>query len=284
MEMAREKSNIESLSINGSKWTVLVSTSLVQQKRKNMALDIRSLELFQYMIGEMYFRREGYQARIDSTINKLADIFPISGQWADSIATLRDEKTFVKFCGDFIDLMTESAYRDGPNLSDSIKYDDSINDYFLPLLNIVVSTQYGLVDAEELKAKTIQTVIQIFNDWLNQARQDGIKMEYVFSLAATGLAGPENKVMDFTVMDQARLAWHQRDLSCFLYTGGFMDPLIKNTVYKEGMKYYLAGLGAQYKSVYIALSGGLPYTDIRIENARLGLTVGYEIPVWDIMD
>ncbi|MBU2464652.1 MAG: hypothetical protein KKG02_10675 [Candidatus Edwardsbacteria bacterium] len=284
MEMALERSKIESLRINDNKWTVLVSKNLAQQKRKNIALDIRSLEFFQYLIGEMYFRREGYQARIDSTLKMLANVFPSSGQWADSIAALRGEKTFVKFYGAFIDLMTESAYRSGPSLSGSIEYDYSINDYFLPLLNIVVSTQYSLVDAEELKAKTIQTVIQIFNEWLSQARQDGIKMEYMFSLAATGLAGPENNFLDFTVLDQARLTYHRRDISCFIYTGGFMDPLIKNTVYKEGMKFYLTGLGAQYKSVYFALSGGLPYTDIRTENVRFGLTVGYEIPVWDIME
>jgi len=284
MEMALERCNIESLRVNDNKWTVLVSKNLAQQKRKNIALDIRSLEVFQYLIGEMYFRREGYQVRIDSTLKMLANVFPSSEQWADSIAALRGEKTFVKFYSAFIDLMTESAYRSDLNFSGSIEYDYSINDYFLPLLNIVVSTQYSLVDAEELKAKTIQTVIQIFNEWLNQARQDGIKMEYVFSLASTGLVGPENNSLDFTVLDQARLTYHRRDITYFVYTGGFMDPLIKNTIYKEGMKYYLAGFVAQYKSVYFALSGGLPYTDIRTENARFGLTVGYEIPVWDIME
>jgi len=283
MEMALEKNKIEALKISDTKWTVLVSKNLVREKRKNITLDIRSLEFFQFLIGEMYFRREGYQNRIDSTINILADIFPGSRQWADSIAFMRKGKPFYKFHRDFVNLMAKSIYGDKPGFSENEEYGVSIKDYFAPLLNIIISTQYELIDPEELRTKTVQTVIQMLENWLNKAKQGGMKMEYIFSLAATGLAGPENGSVDFTVLDQARYVFHQNNYSGFIYAGGFLDPIIKNTVYKDGSKYYLAGLGAQYKSFYLTISGGLPYTNIRAKNARVGLTLGYEIPVWDIV-
>jgi hypothetical protein len=69
-----------------------------------------------------------------------------------------------------------------------------------------------------------------------------------------------------------------------VYVGGFLDPILKNTINKDGAKVYLTGAGFGWGPAYITVSAGIEYPNVVLKNTRFGVSCGYEIPVTDLLD
>lgn len=125
---------------------------------------------------------------------------------------------------------------------------------------------------------------ELLNSWIHQARQDGWRFDYAVSLSSTALHHGPDTSLDFTVLDQIRLVKYFETTRVFAYLGGFLDPLLKNTVDKSSDKVYLSGVGFGWQSVFVALSAGIEYPNVAIKNTRIALSFGYEIPIGDVLE
>jgi len=95
-----------------------------------------------------------------------------------------------------------------------------------------------------------------------------------------------NRPLTWTLrfLDQIRFVRYFETTRVFIYIGGFLDPLLKNAITKNGEKIYLSGVGYGWQSVYLAVSAGIEYPDIAVKNTRLAFSLGYEIPLGDVLE
>jgi len=160
-------------------------------------------------------------------------------------------------------------------------------DSFITFANI---NTYTFFEPQEIQNQLIEALTNLFKDWLQSISQIHNTFSYQFLLSGTWL--PNN--LDFTVQDQLRLNWDNKiwyligdgqlplpKNSIYLYTGGIIDPILKKTILKDATTYYPVGLGFQYNQWNICIGVGIPFNNLKQPSYSL-LTIGYEIPFWDI--
>ena len=105
---------------------------------------------------------------------------------------------------------------------------------------------------------------------------------YRVMLAGTYLTLDEK--IDFTVFDHLKWGYTGVDWAVYGFVGGFIDPLIKQSINKAGSRIYSVGIGITYHDFNLMPVLGIPYDKITEGKYQVGLTLGYEIPLTDLKD
>lgn len=297
LKMSQEKSRIESFkSKEGRKWTVIVSAKLVSQRymNKDLSVDVRLLEALDNSLWALISDRNHYVMRTDSIFASLIEAYsdPNFRQLLSAFNQNTKPGMLIANLFDIYRKAYEKAQvtdRVFSAVASNLVQDASINESFASNIlvgtytNLVASARYEFVDHQQLNATILGSVKDLLEYWMSRGRENGWKVDYIFSLAGTGIGGSSSSV-DFTILDQIRLVKNFENTKVFIYCGGFFDPLLKSTIYNSGAKIYLIGLGFGWHAVYFAVSGGIEYPEINIRNTRLAFSLGYEIPISDLFD
>lgn len=296
LKMSEEKSSIESFkSSSGRKWIVIVSGELVQKRYTNrdLSVDVRLLELLDKSVWHLISDRKTLRPFLDSMIVSLRSTYSsdrvlnevfesILGGTSNSnvLQTILGvyEKPFL--AGYSSSAVFSSVKGENVLVNDS----DAQNSLTTAYSNLIATANYDFVDHEQVHEMILGLVRDLLEKWISNGRQDGWKVDYVLSLAGTALGQRGNISGDFTVLDQIRFARHFESSVVFFYIGGFFDPFLKNTINKGGAKVYMTGIGFGWQSYYVSVSAGIEYPQVLLRNTRMGISIGYEIPVADILE
>ena len=305
LKMSQEKSRIESFKTSDNKWTAVVSGGLIRVRRqdKNLSVDVRILEYVDGSLWTLISDREKYFSNFETNLSSLLQMYETDRGSRELIIALVDtatghksiEKLFSLFENYFdtsyaVDRVFsttggESSKEKGVNQkTDSTSKNNTTNLLVSAYSGMVSTAQYAFVNQEQYKPIVLGTVKDLVNYWILQARQNGWRFDYALSLSATVMRRDQNTNLDFTVLDQIRFVNYYESCRVFAYLGGFLDPLLKNTINKSGEKVYLSGLGFGWKSVFVAVSAGIEYPDVALKNTRFAVSFGYEIPITDMLE
>ena len=298
LKMSQEKSRIESFKLkDGRKWTVIVSGKLVSLRRmnKDLSVDVRLLEALDNSLWALISDRDHYFMRSDSIYASLIEAYS-DPNFRELLNGLNQNLKAGQLIESIFDVYRKPY--DGSRKNDRVfsavtgelSQDISTNESFASNVlvatyaNLVATARFEFVDHKQLAATILGVVKDLLEYWMSRGREDGWKIDYTFSLAGTGIGGPGNIRVDFTILDQIRFVKNFEDTKLFIYCGGFFDPLLKSTIYKTGEKVYLVGLGFGWNSAYFSISGGIEYPEINIRNTRIAVSLGYEIPISDLLE
>jgi hypothetical protein len=296
LKMQNVKNTIESLRLkDGRKWTVELSKNITRlkhnEKEKYLWLDVRVLEFVQFGFSKLLIEPKTFVASVESAKVSLSSLVGDS-----SWNAIHGVNLLKRVAEDLVDAYkssyTASVFVLDKSLLDTqplesstfIARNDTVINNILaePFNNLIQTGDYGFVDVENAKDVVLSIVRQLIEGWINTASRSGWKFEYTFSLGGTYLNSYSRSV-DFTILDQFRFVRHWESFSAYAFMGGIFDPIIKNTIYKEGIKVYLVGIGAQYSNFHINIVLGIPYTNLKGEYGK-GVSVGYVIPIFDVFE
>lgn len=295
LKMSEEKSRIESFtSGENRKWTVIVSGELVGIRRKDndLSVDVRALEVLDKAIWLLISDRARFVSHSDSVFHSFAKAFESDKSFSQAIEAFKQSTKPGRIIEDLFGVYQkayEKSYQVDKifNVTQRESSSDGstqANSLVRAFSNILAIAHYEFVDHEQARSAILGIIRDLFEYWIAQSRRDGWKVDYVFSLAGTGIVSKDNPSVDFTILDQIRFVRHFETTRIFLYFGGFFDPLFKSTLNKTGAKIYLTGLGFGWQSAYFTVSAGVEYPEVRIGHTRLAVTLGYEIPISEIID
>jgi len=298
LKMSQEKSKIESFRLRDDrKWTVLVSSHLVglRHKNKDLSVDVRVLEVLDKSLWQLVSPQSGPSIPSDSVFNSLIQAYP-DQNFNALLSAFRAATGSDKLMQDLYEIFrkpyAEARHIDRAFSAVSNELIDratgvetlASNRLISIYASLVSTAQYQFVDQQQLRSTILGSVRDLLEYWMSTSRKDGWKIDYTFSLAGTGLTGRGSTNVDFTILDQIRLVKHFETTRLFIYCGGFFDPLFKSTINKTGAKVYISGVGFGWHSAYLAISAGIEYPEINLRNTRIAVTLGYEIPIDEVLD
>jgi hypothetical protein len=266
------QSKIESINVGHMKWITFLSGHI--SRAKNIIFDVRFIELFQVVVKDALANSKLSSQTMDTLLSSISQ-----RSFRDSLFVKRVKESFeignpLMFLSDVVDKYIDRFHEDNGNYF--------IDRYYSPILTTISSPFYGYSDTNEIKDKVLQCIEALFTQWLQETENNKVQVEWVLSLSGTLLNNKEKSSADFTVLDQIRIAKHWCKSSAFIYVGGFIDPIIKNTVDKDGLRYYLAGAGFQYSQMFVSFTTGFPYVDFSSNDIRFGASIGYQIPLMEL--
>lgn len=255
-------------------------------------LDVRVLEYVQLNFTKLLLDPSNYRASVESTLISLRSVVK------DTSLTNTTGMRFLKETSQNLIDAYQKSYKvnaffildksllDNDNVEIerilSLKSDDVNNILAEPFNNLIQSSEYSFVDMDGAKKVLVSIVRQLLEQWISGSKQSGWKWEYKFALGGTYFTNYTQSI-DFTVVDQLRFIRNWESSSIYIFVGGFFDPLIKNTIYKDGVKVYLTGIGYQYSSISFNIVLGIPYTDLKGKYGN-GISLGYEVPIFDVLE
>jgi hypothetical protein len=255
-------------------------------------LDVRVLEYIQLNFTKLLLDPTNYRVSVESTLISLRSVVK------DTSLTNTTGMRFLKETSQNLIEAYQKSYKvnsffildksllDNDNVEIerilTLKSDDVNNILAEPFNNLIQSSEYSFVDMDGARKVLVSIVRQLLEQWINGSKQSGWKWDYKFALGGTYFSNYSQSI-DFTILDQLRFEKNWESSSFFIFVGGFFDPLIKNTIYKGGVKVYLAGIGYQYSGISLNIVLGIPYTDLEGKYGN-GLTVGYEVPIFDAVE
>jgi len=259
LKMSEEKSKIESFKSEGDrKWTVIVSAKLIGLRRsdKDLSVDVRALEVLDKSLWLLISDRTHFVSHSDSIFQSFAVAFESDKSFSQAIESVKVtakpgriienlftvyQKAYEKSYG--FDRVFRAAQGEAPE-------DESqgSNSLLKTYSNLLITSHYAYIDHEQSRSTILGIIRDLLEHWMSQSRKDGWKVDYVFSLAGSGISGGGSANVDFTVLDQIRFVRHFETTRFFIYFGGFFDPLFKSTINKTGAKLYMTGLGFGWHS------------------------------------
>ena len=298
LKMSQEKSRIESFRLKDDrKWSATVSGNLISLRRKDkdLSVDVRLLEVLDKSLWQLISDQGQSSVHSDSIFSSLVESYSDTsfrnmlsqfkanvrpGRMVESLFEVY-RKPYEQFhridrvFSAITDELTEEAARSqlfGSNILVTI------------YASLVSTAQYDFVDHQQLRPTILSSVRNLLEYWMSRSQKDGWKIDYAFSLATTAIAARGSTSVDFTVLDQVRFVKYFETTRLFVYCGGFFDPLFKSTIDKTGLKVYLVGIGFGWHSAYFAISAGIQYPEVNLKNIRMAVSLGYDIPVADLLD
>jgi hypothetical protein len=296
LKMQNIKNTIEGLKLkDGKKWVTEFSGFLTRlkhnEKDRYLWLDVRVLEFAQFGFSKLLIEPKAFIASVESAkVSLSSSVKDTNFNSIDGVKLLKRiaEYLIQANTGSFkanVFVLDKSLLDTQPlDAANLIARTDTVINNILaePFNNLIQTSDLGFVDAENAKDVILSIVRQLLEEWMNAVSRSGWKFEYTFSLGGTYLNNYSSSI-DFTILDQFRLVRRWESVSAYAFIGGVFDPIIKNTVYKEGIKVYLVGVGAQYSNLHINLVLGIPYTDLKGEYGK-GVSLGYAIPIFDVFE
>jgi len=276
--LSKQKSFIASLkTANGKKWVAVISETLIKKRREqNMYIyDVRLNEFIRYSTKALLLYPDSAKTQIQQALQNLVNQY--HGNEQDKIQNIigkidsamniytTSQKIYGLYQKQFIS-----------SISDTTSFETDI----LNAVSIIFNQQY--FDRTDMSENIFQTVAIILENFLNDGLKNKKGFQYIVSLAGTIYPNPafsDSARLDFTVLDQIRYQVNRKSGSYFIYLGGFIDPILKSTIYKNGTKLYQAGLGWQSGNVYLTINAGIPYPEFESRDISAGVSIGYEIPL-----
>lgn len=298
LKMSQEKSKIESLkSKDGHKWTATVSGKLVSRRRegRDFSVDVRVLEVLDKSLWQLISDQGQISICSDSIFNSLLESYSdisFRSMLSQLKASVRPGRIVESLFDIYRKPYDESRKIDRVFSAITVEFteeaskDQSFASNILVRIyaSLVSTAHYDFVDHQQLRATILGSVRDLLEYWMSRSQKDGWKIDYAFSLAGTAIAARGSTSVDFTVLDQIRFVKYFETTKLFVYCGGFFDPLFKSTIGKTGLKVYLAGVGFGWRSAYFAISAGIEYPEVNLKNTRIAASLGYEIPVAELLD
>jgi hypothetical protein len=132
-----------------------------------------------------------------------------------------------------------------------------------------------------LREEIISNLKLILSDWMANSGKNRWGFGYKVMLSGTYLYTDGN--IDFTIFDYLKWGYTGDRWTYYGFIGGFIDPLIKYTLNKEGSRIYLVGAGFSFHNFNLMPALGIPYDDLKKGRYQLGVTFGYNIPLSEIV-
>jgi molybdopterin-binding protein len=296
LKMQNVKAKVENLRTKeGQKLPAVVARFISNIKRRKDGsnyywLDVRVIEFIQLNFSKLMLEHAAYRASVDSTMISLRAVLKDS-MLQDVSGIMFLKKTVsdmirayqLSYKSNNIFVLDKALLGGNDTVAARLaasSANDINNILAEPFNSLIQSSEYSFVDIEGAKKTIMSVVRQLLEQWINESKQSGWKFEYSFSLGGTYFSNYSQSI-DFTVIDQLRYVEHWENSALYAFVGGFFDPLIKNTIYKDGVKVYLTGIGYQYSNMHIDMILGIPYTDLKGKYGA-GVSVGYELPIFDV--
>ncbi len=299
LKMESIKNAVENMETNDSVKLPVAFSRFVKIKYQHgdeaiqyLWLDVRIAEFIEQSLSNLLIDPSQYVAGVDSGMISLRKVV------GSSIPTEMDGVTFMKQIVTNLVLSYQNSYRYSPvfSLDKRLTGKDTsavqktmgigssdINNVLAQLFyDLIETSDWTFVDRDNSQKFLLSNITELLNQWLTGSRESGWHFEYSVSLGGTFFAN-YTKAVDLTVLDQIRIAKHCGPSTYYVFTGGFLDPLIKETIYKTGLRVYLAGFGYEYSYFHVDLVVGVPYTNLK-STFGYGVSAGYEIPLTDLLE
>lgn len=278
-ELVSEKKVLESIQTeSGRAWVTEISSYFIRQRRVSgkYQFDVRIQELFNTAADMLIFDRDSldvdFSDALDETLNKYSeqerqqviDQLGISDVFVDNEIKPTVESLFALYTKQQTGLEIRFEVTLLQPLQTALHY-DYINKHKLQevLLKSSLATLESMVSAAESRPSLISYTISLAGTVYPESQRDAYRA-------------------DFTLLDQIRLNIPISGVHIFLFTGGFIDPILKSTLYDEGLKYYLAGVGLSYGSIFFSGGAAIPYPEFHTNAIKFGVSLGYEIPIMEV--
>ena len=298
LKMESIKNAVEGMETNDSVSLPVAFSRFVKNKYQHgnaameyIWLDVRISEFIEQSFSNLIIDPAHYSTQADSGMASLRQVV------GTSILPDVDGVTFIKQTVTNLIRSFQSSYRYSPvfNLDKTLTGEDTIAvkktlergksdiDNILAQIfyDLVETSDWTFVDRDNSQKVLLSNITELLDQWLSGSKESGWHFEYSVSLGGTYFAN-YTKSVDLTVLDQIRLAKHFGESTLYMFAGGFLDPLIKETIYKTGRRVYLAGIGYEYSYFHLDLVVGVPFTNLR-STFGYGVSAGYEIPIADIL-
>jgi len=276
--LSKQKAFISSLrAATGEKWVALISKELIKKRREEgmYIYDVRLNEFIRFSTKSLIIYPDSAKIRISQALKNLIEQY--HGNERKKIQTIVGESDRVinvySITQNVFNLYLKKYLT---VITDTTSFETDI----LYAVKNIYNQQY--FDREELVENIFQMVAMTLEEFLNQGLRNKTGFQYTVSLAGTiypEQAFSDSARLDFTVLDQIRYQKNFKSGSYFLYIGGFLDPILKSTVYKKGTKLYQAGAGCQFRNIFITVNAGIPYPEFKPKDITTGISMGYEIPL-----
>lgn len=284
LRLSEEKKRIDSIKTkNNKKWIPLLSKELITLRRKNFKYiyDVRINELLRYAVAAVIDKKELTEKNLAKVVESTFDEFR------------KKEKEALY---DHYGLSDESVSGDPLAVTITFfrEYEASFKNAFTDTLQIetvlfqplrtLFHHQYQ--EPDRITDNFYQAAFYLMEQMLKRVERKKHGFEYIVSLAGSVLA--DTDVMDFNseffILDQFRYYIAVGDFRLFVFTGGFLDPIIRTISEEDDTHTYLTGAGVQFKKTFIAAGCGIPYPEFGGNSLKVHLTIGYEIPIREIFE
>jgi len=281
--LSKQKSFISSLQTNtGKRWVSLISGELIKKRhdQNRYIYDVRLNEFIRFSTKALLLYPDSAQTQISKAWKSLVEQY--HGQEKVKIQAIIGKSD-----------STVSVYSVTQNVFNFYlkKYLNSVSDTTCFETDILLSVKYifnqQYFNKEEITENIFQMVTMTLEDLLNKGLRNKKGFQYIVSLAGTIYPNPafsDSARLDFTILDQIRYQKNLKSGSIFVYIGGFLDPILKSTVYKKGAKLYQMGLGWQHGNIYLTINAGIPYPEFEARDISAGISIGYEIPLSQLIN
>jgi len=297
VEMVKKKQSFERITVKDKKWYVSVSRDFITKRREE--------KLFLYDVRILNFATKFAIVALVDTVNKNDAIRQYfkelhhqydSTDWSSLVDTFQlDSSLRIMSAVDSIIDKSDEAQEFGQKVFrlcfDEVNSKFSLTDrrsFEYALFSSFGSVAFsGYANNVETRDEIFKASVYFLTSLAKLASRQSTGFKYAVSLAGTSLLRPADigsePRTDFTVLDQCRLNLAIKDVGLFLFLGGVLDPILKSVLLKDSAKYYLFGAGISFKSFYLSISGGIPYPVFDKDDIRMGFTIGYEVPVYEII-
>jgi len=285
------RSKIESLKYKeGKSWVAYVSSQLTKSSYHDLdiTLDVRAVEILRIALLRQFSQ--------DSLIDVTDDF--VDGMCRDYISNKASTPELVRIwdSAKSIDQLRPYLFRLFLNQLEnavkqvSIDIESSELPFNLQTLRQLVLPFCSYADSALVwksvprysREEIVSNLKLVLNDWLADAGKNCWSANYKVMLAGTFLSTDEK--VDFTVFDHLRWGYTGKEWMIYGFAGGFIDPLIKHTINKEGSRVYLIGVGLGFRNLNLMPAIGIPYDNIMEGKYQLCFTFGYEIPLSELTD
>ncbi|MFC1596176.1 hypothetical protein ACFL4D_02710 [Candidatus Margulisiibacteriota bacterium] len=298
----KERKTIESLILkNKKKWTAIASKEIVNRRRNNkdILVDVRALELFQYFINQKVFAPNA-ELGGDAMIAFIAKDYKAKPgnedawllKWKQDLTPKNTYRILMEKYFKYYNSISDKYFFKGyihkrakiPNFNANSPaiagIDINLTQKMLnPLASLLNPDTFSITDPQKMKEQMKQTIMDLFNSWLDKLNQDSA-FSYKISLAASYVRN--DNLIDFTIQDQCRYRIYKtKDITLFSYVGGLIEPLFKNTVAKDSPQVYPIGIGISYDNWNISYSTGITFDNL-LNRPKDLVSVGYEVSLTDI--
>jgi len=283
LKLNEVKNTLESIVTgNDRKWVALVSQRLIEKRRREgkYLYDVRLNELMRFAARTMVDK----QSRSDDALRRavLSTVDTFMGSEKDTLRKLLGiTDTTAR------DLTSKVLKKIFSWYERSLKGADSPDGIEAQLFQpLRTAFTYDYLDTGSVKDAFCQTTYYLIDRFasLSEGKRHGF--EYIVSVAGGALVNTDDRgtEMNAMILDQIRYSFVSGPLKVFLFTGGFIDPLMNTMLDNDSTRQYLTGAGVQFRNVYIAAGAGIPYPEFKRDRVKAHLTVGYEIPLQELFN
>lgn len=254
-DLKKVKEGVESFKIsNNTKWTTTVSRELKKIGRKRLTYDGVMLEYIQNMLTNAILGNSN-KALLEDVITRIE-----KKKWL-RITVTSEQKALIELLEHYLKKIDRHS-------QDKDLYHYLINPFIANLHAVNYQT-----DIKFAQKQLLQQLKQLLTIWINKATESNV---WAYDLTLSGNQSGES--VQFTLFDMLKVNYKMNSVNAFLFTGGFVDSFLKETLNSGKTSNVHLGAGFNYKNISLSYSKAWNIKAFKEKPIDV-FSLGYTIPL-----